>query len=154
MIARTTKNRFAYKLDKLFWFALMILPLVIYLVYWCRTSPVYDTYTEYGYDDSGRVSYEQVTHSETYPSSFGADLMFVMTSYGFSADTSVDFVRQTMLSIFGENGAFPLFDSYNQSIVYYLSYCVNIEIVHVLFDVLVFIPRLAHKWVGKAVQDG
>ena len=79
--------------------------------------------------------------------------MFVMTNYGFSAYTSVDFVRQTMLSIFGENGAFPLFDSYNQSIVYYLSYCVNIEIVHVLFDVLVFIPRLAHKWVGKAVQD-
>ena len=34
-----------------------------------------------------------------------------------------------------------------------LSYCVNIEIVHVLFDVLVFIPRLTHKWVRKAVQD-
>ena len=38
MIARTTKNRFAYKLDKLFWFALMILPLVIYLVYCYRFS--------------------------------------------------------------------------------------------------------------------
>lgn len=131
----------------------MILPLVIYLVYCVGLLPYMILIQNMVMTIPGVCLMSQVTHSETHPSSFGADLMFVMTSYGFSADTSVDFVRQTMLSIFGENGAFPLFDSYNQSIVYYLSYCVNIEIVHVLFDVLVFIPRLAHKWIGKAVQD-
>lgn len=35
----------------------------------------------------------------------------------------------------------------------YLSYCVGVEIFHVLFDVVVFIPRLAHKWISAAVQD-
>lgn len=35
----------------------------------------------------------------------------------------------------------------------FLSYCVGVEILHVLFDVIVFIPRLAHKWISKAVQD-
>lgn len=35
----------------------------------------------------------------------------------------------------------------------YLAYCVAVEILHVLFDVVVFIPRLAHKWISKAVQD-
>lgn len=34
-----------------------------------------------------------------------------------------------------------------------LSYFVAVEIFHILFDVIVFIPRLAHKWVAKAVQD-
>ena len=42
-------------------------------------------------------------------------------------------------------GTFPL--------VGYLSYCVGVEILHCFYDFLVFIPRLAHKWVGKAVQD-
>lgn len=35
----------------------------------------------------------------------------------------------------------------------FLAYCVGVEILHVLFDVIVFIPRLAHKWISKAVQD-
>ncbi len=34
-----------------------------------------------------------------------------------------------------------------------LSYFVGVEIFHILFDVIVFIPRLAHKWISKAVQD-
>lgn len=35
----------------------------------------------------------------------------------------------------------------------FLSYCVGVEIAHCLFDVVVFIPRLAHKFISKAVQD-
>lgn len=35
----------------------------------------------------------------------------------------------------------------------YLAYVVGVEIYHVMFDVVVFIPRLAHKWISKAVQD-
>ena len=35
----------------------------------------------------------------------------------------------------------------------YLAYVAGVEVFHVMFDVVVFIPRLAHKWIGKAVQD-
>lgn len=35
----------------------------------------------------------------------------------------------------------------------YLSYMVGVEIFHIMYDVIVFIPRLAHKWISKAVQD-
>ena len=33
----------------------------------------------------------------------------------------------------------------------YISYLVQVEIVHVLFDVVVFIPRFAHKVIDKVV---
>lgn len=35
----------------------------------------------------------------------------------------------------------------------YLSYMVGVELFHIFYDVVVFIPRLAHKWISKAVQD-
>lgn len=35
----------------------------------------------------------------------------------------------------------------------YLSYCVGVEILHILYDIIVFIPRLAHKWVGNMTED-
>lgn len=34
----------------------------------------------------------------------------------------------------------------------YISYLVEVEIIHVLFDIIVFIPRFAHKLMEKAVN--
>ena len=34
----------------------------------------------------------------------------------------------------------------------YFSYLVGVEIMHVLFDVIVFIPRFAHKITAKAIN--
>lgn len=48
-----------------------------------------------------------------------------------------------------------VFSTANMSGVYildYLSYCVGVEIAHCLFDIVVFIPRFAHKLIGKAVD--
>ena len=36
----------------------------------------------------------------------------------------------------------------------YLGYLVGVEIMHVLFDVIVFIPRFAHKILSKAINFG
>ena len=55
--------------------------------------------------------------------------------------------------IFGAAGFFPLFASSSDGILRLLTYFCTIEVIHVYFDVIVFIPRLAHKWISKAVQD-
>ena len=62
-------------------------------------------------------------------------------------------------------GAFPfIFDILNEvteiafdtqfMITPYLAYLVSVEIMHVLFDVIVFIPRFAHKILSKAINFG
>ncbi len=69
----------------------------------------------------------------------------------------------TFLAFLSENFSFTFIEeildnliqtTFNSSFAFtpYLSYVVGVEIVHVFFDVIVFIPRLAHKWVSKAVQ--
>jgi ABC-type spermidine/putrescine transport system permease subunit II len=41
---------------------------------------------------------------------------------------------------------------FNPILVDYISYCVSVEIIHVFFDVVVFIPRLAHKLSGRFID--
>lgn len=111
MLSKTTKNRIGYKLDKLFWFIVSILPIIFYFAINYR-NPAATGFFEYV--------------SAFSPFSYIENIFNDITRLAF--DTT-----------------FPL--------VSYLSYCVGVEIFHVFFDVIVFIPRLAHKWVGKAVQD-
>lgn len=35
----------------------------------------------------------------------------------------------------------------------YLAYAFGVELCHVIYDVCAFIPRLAHKWIGRSVQN-
>ena len=76
-----------------------------------------------------------------YKASAAADFTSFMTVYRF------DFIADIFESVFTTAGFGQLY------CVDYLSYVVGVEIAHCLFDVVVFIPRLAHKWIGKAVQD-
>lgn len=55
--------------------------------------------------------------------------------------------------LFGAGGFFPLFLASSDGILRFFTYLCTVEIIHVYFDVIVFIPRLAHKWISKAVQD-
>lgn len=154
MISKTSKNRFAYKLDKLFWFLIMLLPLILYGFYvFGSTRTTGMTNYTYTYDSSGNVT--DIIEDKTViynDSSAVKTLVEFMQGHGlvlanFSIYGALD-------SLFGDSGTLPLFDStYGSDIFMYITYCVNIEIIHVFFDVIVFIPRLAHKWVGKAVQD-
>lgn len=70
-----------------------------------------------------------------------ADFTQFMSAYRF------DFIADIFESVFTTAGFGQLY------CIDYLSYVVGVEIIHCLFDVIVFIPRLAHKWIGKAVQD-
>lgn len=105
-----SKNRFARKCDKVFWFIVLLLPLFTYFV----------------------IAYRQPD---------APDFLAYSTIYRFP------FIADIFDSVFTTSNfiCFP--------IINYLSYCVGVEIAHCFFDVVVFIPRLAHKWIGKAVQD-
>lgn len=50
-----------------------------------------------------------------------------------------------ILDIFGANGVVPLF--MDDGAIMYVAYFATCVIVHLCVDFLLFIPRLAHKWV-------
>ena len=66
---------------------------------------------------------------------------------------SVSAISQAFIGVFGYDGIFPFFVE-NSGVLYYFVYFVYVQILHVLVDVLVFIPRFAHKILDKAVNFG
>lgn len=120
-------SRFSKRLDSLFWWIVKIVPLVMFLFY------------IYGYYRSGNTD------------ASSNEFFSLIQNYCMISFDSVVF--NTFFTIFGPDGAFPLFMSVRNPLLVYLSYIVIIDILHIMVDVLVFIPRLAHKWIGKAVQD-
>lgn len=66
-------------------------------------------------------------------------------------DYTLNPVWRAIYYLFSPSGAFPLFTATDDLFFFY--WLVMTEILHIFFDVIVFIPRLAHKWISKAVQD-
>lgn len=54
-----------------------------------------------------------------------------------------NFIFDGLVSLFGVDGVFPLFNS--PDLLIYLTYLIGITIAHLAVDVLLFIPRFAHK---------
>lgn len=77
-------------------------------------------------------------------------LSSVFNHVGLSVATN-SVVYTTLVSICGSAGVLPLFGSLD--ILMYLTYFVNVFIVHLLVDFVLFIPRLAHKWMSKFGGD-
>lgn len=106
--------------DRLFWLVVALLPILIYI----------GTF----------ISYRLTTVTDTLPT-----FAEFMANFGVS-QTSI--VYTSIADLFGANGILPLFAN-NNAILLYMAYFVSIEIVHLAVDFLVFIPRLAHKWMEK-----
>lgn len=143
-MSKTSKTRFAFKLDKLFWFFIMILPLIAWGIHcYGRSRGVSDIRYTY---ESDNITEIRIVSDEPY------SLRAFMDNCGFSS-ASDNVIYTSLEELFGNNGHLPLFAQSSDSIISYIVYVVNIELIHIAFDVIVFIPRLCHKWVGKAVQD-
>lgn len=126
MLSKTTKNRFGYKLDKLFWWIVILFPIFAYLLFLITAS------------------LNQVTSEITF-AVFLNERLGIFQS--MNSTISIPFYR-----IFGPDGIIPMFSN-NSGLIQLFAYFVSVEVVHVFFDIIVFIPRLAHKWISKAVQD-
>ena len=106
-----SKNRLLRKLDAIFWFVMMCLPIIAYF-----------------------FTYFQNPHSS-------GDFLTYVEAWRFP------FIADIFESVFSTSG-FGTF-----AIVDLISYVVGVEIIHVLFDVIVFIPRLCHKFINFACQN-
>lgn len=127
MMKKNGNTRFSYKLDKIFWFIISFFPLFSWLVYLFSFS---------GYAVS--------------PLTFFA---WLEQNFGFMGQISQSVIYSTLYQIFSITSVESLFPALSTSLMAFFAYLVTVEIVHVLYDVIVFIPRLAHKWISKAVQD-
>lgn len=122
MLTQTTKKRFSYKLDKLFWFLVVSAPLIGWLFSCFHDSSI-------------------------------SNFSYFMQNYFSVIVDGKNPIASVFYSLFGDvSTIFPLVGA-DQGILRFLIYASTMEVLHVCFDVLVFIPRLAHKWISKAVQD-
>lgn len=55
-------------------------------------------------------------------------------------------VASALQDIFGTDGMLPLFE--NDGYLLYFAYFVQVFIIHLAVDFLLFIPRYAHKWLA------
>lgn len=128
MITRKTSNtRYSYKLDKIFWFIISFFPLFSWLLY--------------------LFSFSSYTNS---PLTFYA---WLEQNFAFMGQVSKSPIYSTLYQIFSITSVSSLFPVLSTSLMAFFTYLITVEIVHVVYDVIVFIPRLAHKWISKAVQD-
>lgn len=124
---KTGNTRFSHKLDKIFWFVISFLPVLSWLFYL------------YGY-----------IHLNTDPGTSVIRFSNWLQSNFLIIDFNSNPFYSVLSRIFSSGGVFPLFDTNALSLFTWL---LTIEVVHICFDVIVFIPRLAHKWISKAVQN-
>ena len=104
--------------DKLFWFIVMSLPLLVWMIS----------------ANNGNGNFASV-----------------MAELGISSD---NIVYSTLDALFGssENSIIHLFTSGSTTMLFF-TYFIIIELVHLFVDFIVFIPRLAHKWMSKFTRS-
>lgn len=108
--------------DTIFWYAIYFLPVVFYVFYLIAE-----------------------------PSSGGSVVNFLLyfNDVGFGIVTD-NIIVTTLRDIFGIGGIFPLFSTDLPFIVF--TWFVGSYIIHLAVDFLLFIPRLAHKYIKYFTQ--
>lgn len=109
--------------DTIFWYILYFLPVICYLIYMLNEP------------GQGNIS---VVNMETFFTSIGL---------GFVAD---NVIVSTLTSIFGVGGVFPIFSTNTPFIIF--TWFIGVYITHLAVDFILFIPRLAHKFMNKFTQ--
>ena len=61
-------------------------------------------------------------------------------------------IYNSFSDLFGPDGILPFFTT-NSAFLLYAFYFVMVEVLHLVIDCLVFIPRLAHKWLNKCTLE-
>ena len=108
--------------DTIFWYLIYFLPVICYLLFLIAEP------------SSGGVA----VNMETFFNSIGISL------------TNDNIVLATLSQIFGSNGILPLFGSTVPLVI--LSWFVSVYLAHLLVDILLFIPRLFHKYEKSFTQ--
>lgn len=114
------------KLDLILWFIILLLPIIFFV----------GQYLMYDLTEVADIG------------SFGD---FIVANFGVLTD---NIVYSTFADIFGSSGVFPIFNTTGvNAVLVYLTYMLIIEIIHAVYDFLVLIPRLSHKWLHQISKD-
>ena len=117
------KKTFSYVADTIFWYVLYFLPIIAYLLY---------------------------LFAEPASGATVLNLGAFMESSGFIlAENNV--IYTALQGVLGANGVLPLFAS--GGALMFLSYFCAVYLAHLVVDVLVFIPRLCHKWLNSFTKE-
>ena len=119
------KRNISYTLDKLFWWFLALLPVITYLIFVAKFI--------------GNNGFDLSTYQ--YHQNIDFDL-FMSNFFGVTG-----IVPSVFSDIFAEDGLFPIFSSYG--LFDFLAWFVGVNLLHLTVDFILFIPRLAHKWLGN-----
>lgn len=78
------------------------------------------------------------------------DIITSVNSSPFVQDFGTTAIYTALDNFFGVNGVLPFLDGpTGVAILSYMTYFINVLIVHLAVDFLVFIPRLGHKLLDK-----
>lgn len=112
--------------DTIFWYVLYFLPVISYLLFvFCHPGSIATV----------------------------APVNFVdfIDSVGFSVLTEGNIVYTSLLEVFGTGGIMPFMDM--PAVYQILCWYVTVFIMHLFIDFLLFLPRLAHKWLDSISKD-
>ena len=73
----------------------------------------------------------------------------VFSQFGLNTN---NVIYNSLSDLFGFDGVLEFF-VVDSSLLLYFAYFVVVEVLHIVVDVLVFIPRLAHKWMNKFTSE-
>lgn len=116
------KKTISYLADTWFWYLLYLFPVVAYLFYFFAD----------GYTTTTFVT-------------------FMTNNLGFVFD-STNVVFTTVQSLFGSDGVLPLWSADSTAITIMVTWFVTVFLVHLAVDFILFIPRLAHKYLNYFYQ--
>lgn len=114
--------------EHIMWGIILLLPLLMWLI-----SPL-------GYSIGGGSE----VSSLDLPS-----LASVFDQFGLNTN---NIIYTSFADLFGSDGILPFFEQ-NSAFLLYIMYFVIVEVVHLVIDCIVFIPRLAHKWLNKCTLE-
>lgn len=114
--------------DKLFWFIIMLMPVLFYII-----SPL-----------AFSIGGGSATADIVLPTFSG-----VLADFGINTD---NIIYSSLSALFGETGVIHFFNA-DSVVLLYMSYIAFIEILHLFIDFIVFIPRLARKFLDRFTLD-
>ncbi len=118
------KRNVSYLADTLIWTLIYLLPLLLFGLHF------------FAYKFNSIVDFDLAT--------------FIQNNFHI-LDSNVIYV--SLVDLFGSNGQLPLFDTTSaNSILLYFTYFIICNIAHLAVDFLLFIPRLAHKFIGDITE--
>lgn len=115
-------KKFGSKLSGFIWWLLYLMPILVFIIAMCKAN-----YSEYSY-----------SQNLDYFSYFNLDLM--SNTFEPFNDYSFTFVNWNWLSNFGLT---------NNCLIYILNWWTTLSIIHICFDVVMFLPKLCHKFMKK-----